>query len=308
MMGLKRGVLIIVASVLLGYLSSSWAVLHLLLTPEHKPMTQTPVQLGFPNTKSVWVETSKDHIRLRGWLVPANQSRAIILVHGIHSNAWDCQTPDVVRAYQASGFQVFLFDLRAHGGSGGEHIGLGLHEHHDIQAIVDYLQTEAAIPPGSIGLHGTSYGAVVALFAAADIEAIKAVIADSAYANLFDVIGGELERQTGLPSEWGVMFAPGFELMGRVVYGLDIDKAMPLQAVRKIQQRPLLLIHGQEDEILPPDHARRLNQAGGPNTQLWLLPGRRHTQGVRLVPDCDKLSPLREEFLRRTTSFFKRYL
>jgi dipeptidyl aminopeptidase/acylaminoacyl peptidase len=184
-----------------------------------------------------------DGVKLRAWLVPARGERIIILIHGSHNNAWGCQASDYVQAYRQAGFDVFLFDLRGHGQSGGNHFGLGQLEQNDVHDVVKLLMKKG-FKPGHIGIHGTSYGASIALLATAQIDEVAAVIADSAFANIRDVIGGELERQTDLPSAFAEIFLPGLRLLGLMIYSLDINESAPENIIGRISPRPILLIHG----------------------------------------------------------------
>jgi dipeptidyl aminopeptidase/acylaminoacyl peptidase len=238
--------------------------------------------------------------------VPSDGQAAVVLLHGLHSNAWDCQTPDLVRAYAQAGFRILLLDLRGHGASGGRHAGLGLLERGDVQAAVDVLLQEK-IAPGRIGSHGTSYGAAVALLAAAEIEAIGAVIADSSFTSVRDAIGGELARQTGFPAALAGVLMPGLRLLLLLSKGIEVDDAAPVKAISRIASRPVLLIHGTEDTVIPYEHAERLKTAS-PSAALWALSGADHTQGVRLVPDCRRPAPTRVLFLQRAIDFFTHHL
>ena len=65
-----------------------------------------PGQLGFSTAKELAFKSAEDGVLLRGWLVPSTGSRAIVLVHGINSHAWDGHAPEVVRAYVDAGFHV----------------------------------------------------------------------------------------------------------------------------------------------------------------------------------------------------------
>lgn len=290
-----------------AYAGACWVVLKTLIVPERKPHAESPADLGFPGARSLTFESRTGAVPLRGWLIPSRRERAVILVHGLHSHAWDCGTPDLVAAYAEAGFDVFLFDLRGHGASGGEHAGLGLLERGDVRAAVDLL-LERGIEPGRIGIHGVSYGAAVALMAAARIDAIGAVIADSSYASFADALGAELERRTGLPPTTATILMPGLDLLASAIYGVDPDEAAPAQAIARIQRRPILLIHGTEDWVIPYEHAERLQAAAGPNASLWSLSGAEHTQGIRTVPDCAAVSPLRDAYLSRGVRFFERHL
>ena len=51
-----------------------------------------------------------DGIVLAGWLIPTGSDRAVVLIHGIDSDAWAGAAPDVAAAYADAGFDVLLFD------------------------------------------------------------------------------------------------------------------------------------------------------------------------------------------------------
>jgi pimeloyl-ACP methyl ester carboxylesterase len=244
---------------------------------------------------------------LRGWLLRSPGERAIILLHGIDSHSWDGQAPDVVRAYLDAGFTVLLYDLRGHGDSGGDHLGLGWKDRGDVRAAVNVLMSQG-FRPGKIGIHGTSYGGAIAILAAADIPEIGAVVADSAFADVRDVIGAAIERETGLPPIFVKLLRPCLRCLASKLYSLNFDEVSPEEAIASISPRPVLFIHGEEDPIIPVEHAVRLKEAAGDGAELWILPGRQHTEGVRLEPDYERYSPMREVFLRKVTQFFERYL
>jgi alpha-beta hydrolase superfamily lysophospholipase len=304
----RLGITLFILLLLLGlYLGICWQILNVTIIPIRKQPEQTPAELGFSKAEVLSFRSTEDHIPLQGWLVPSSGDKVIVLVHGLHSHAWDCQTPDVVRAYADAGFHVLLFDLRGHGSSGGDRIGLGWLERRDVRAAVNLLLARG-FKPGKIGIHGTSYGAATALLATAKIGEIGAVIADSAFASVGDVINGEIERQTGLPSRLAEVLRPGIRFIASHYYSLDLNEVSPEQAIADISPRPILLIHGEEDPIISAEQARRLKAAAGDGAELWLLPGRRHAEGVLLAPDCEQYSPIRDIFLRKITQFFERYL
>jgi len=288
------------------YLLVCWLVLSSLITPQRKPAELTPAELGFEDAQPLSFASAEDQIDLRGRLVPGEGARVIVLVHGIHSNAWDCQAPDVVRAYVAAGFSVLAFDLRAHGDSGGDHAGLGVLERRDVRAAVTLLR-QRGFRTGHIGIHGSSYGAAIALLAAEQIPEIGAVVSDSAFADIRDVVGGELQREIGLPACLAGLLMPGMDWLARRLYSVRMDRAAPEDAIGGIAPRPILLIHGKDDSVIPFDHARRLKAAAGPTAELWAIPGD-HTQGVRMAPRCREPAPTRGAFLARVVKFFERNL
>ena len=88
------------------YAGTCWYILNVTITPMRKLPTVAPGQLGFSTAKELAFKSAEDGVLLRGWLVPSTGSRAIVLVHGINSHAWDGHAPEVVRAYVDAGFHV----------------------------------------------------------------------------------------------------------------------------------------------------------------------------------------------------------
>lgn len=296
------GVLAVISGV---YLFTCWYVVRTMVTLNPKRATSSPSELGFPHAETLSFSTS-DGVHLKGWFVPSRGDRVIVLVHGIYSYAWDCQTPDVARAYRDADFNVFLFDSRGQGESGGT-LGLGWFERHDLRAAVNVLLARG-FKLGRIGVHGTSYGAATTLLAAPEIPEIGAIVADSAFVDVRDVMLGEVARRTGLSLRSTRLLAPGLRFIAQVHYAVNLDEVSPEKVIAAIAPRPVLLIHGERDPIIPVESVERLHHAAPNNTSVWVLPGRHHNEGVRLAPDCEKESPLREEFLLKVTEFFRRNL
>jgi fermentation-respiration switch protein FrsA (DUF1100 family) len=85
--------------------------------------------------------------------------------------------------------------------------------------------------------------------------------------------------------------------MARLLHRVDLARAAPVKCVPELR-RPVLFIHGAEDDYVPPEHARRLRAASShPDSDLWLVPGAGHAETYRTAPD---------EFIARIERFFER--
>ncbi len=284
------------------YLGVSYVILAKSLEPIRTVSDRTPVG------EEISFESDVDRIPLTGWLLASSGDRAIVLVHGLSSHSWCGGQPDIAWAYVKAGFHVLVFDLRGHGRSGGDLLGLGWHERRDVRGAVNLLLARG-FRPGRIGIQGSSYGAAVALLATAAIPEVGAVVAYSAFADVRDLIDAEIERMTGVPSLVTRLFLrPGIAFIARQLYSLDFNIISPERAVPEIAPRPILFIHGSEDERIPVEHARRLMAASNnADAGLWILDGIVHGGAVRLPEEGrerTKVSPMREAFLERVTAFF----
>jgi fermentation-respiration switch protein FrsA (DUF1100 family) len=143
----------------------------------------------------------------------------------------------------------------------------------------------------------------MALIAAAEIPEVGAVIADSAFADARDLIATEVGRRTRAPGALaGLVLRPGIETAARMLFGINLASLAPERVVQRIAPRPLLIIHGERDPVIPLDHARRLAQHAS-DAEVWILDEMGHTEGARSGPCNQVPSPGRERFLDGVVAF-----
>jgi len=218
---------------------------------------------------------SVDNIVLKGWLVkpshPGTKSSAIIICHGVGANRSDFT--ELAVSLSQRGHFVLLFDFRAHGESGGRRTSLGYHEQKDIEAAFDFLKARHELDPGLIGIYGFSMGGSAALLAAAKTGAFSAIVADSAFTSL---------RDQARDAITGFYHLPSFPFLPLAVFGYElyfqtrVDAVAPVNVIATIAPRPVLIIAGEGDKLIPADNGRRLFAAAGQPKELWIIPGADH--------------------------------
>jgi len=228
---------------------------------------------------SEWRErtlTTRDGISLAAWYLPVDGADVgIVLVHGHEqSRTWEMRQrfPELAVALQAGGYQVVVMDLRGHGASGGERFSFGRLERFDVMAAVDLLVAEG-VPPGRVGVLGVSMGAASAIGATADDARIGALWADSGYADIRPILEARWPGASGLP----MVFFYGTLLAHRLRFGYPIDGVVPEVEIRGVHPRPIQLVHGTADTVIPYEHGRRLAAASG--ADLWTIEGGDHRDG-----------------------------
>jgi pimeloyl-ACP methyl ester carboxylesterase len=230
-------------------------------------------------------------LTLYGWFLPSeNNDRVIIMVHGNGGNRNDPDSGalDIAGELVGHGYNVLMFDLHGCGESEGNTVSGGYYEKDDLKGAVAYVQERGY---EKIGVLGFSLGAVSALLAAGEDTEIDAVVADSSFADLNDIMEPEFAKRTKAPK----IFLRLILFMIKIMYGVDFAAIRPVEIVAKIAPRPILFIHGDADDMIPVDHARHLLEASqNPNNSIWIVPGG-HTSAY-----CDY--PV--EFINRVTSFF----
>ncbi len=252
--------------------------------------THTPAEYGL-NYEQVEFKT-KDRLTLRGVWIPASGSdKAIIFLHG-HDSSHDF---DIYRvpALQAAGFNVLMFDFRAHGRSDGKMKTFGYKERWDVQAAIELIRK---LGMQHIGIYGTSYGGMAAMLSVPICPEVEAVISDGGPGSLMTgATAWAMERR--LPKWLGRVLARLFFSITSVRLGVNIFRYEPRRWVGKISPRPIFFIHGDKD-LLCADFDDLYKAAKAPK-ELWRLPEAGHTTAAQLYP---------EEHTRRVIDYFNRYL
>lgn len=273
------------------YSGTSWYIASQATKAERKPLEDTLARLEVSFEDVVFPARDNSAI-LRGWYLPTNNARgAIIMVHGLDSNRGSPDFVDLAAGLYRNGFSVLSFDLRGHGESSPGRLSGGLFEQEDVLGAYDWLIGQGLLP-GKIGLLGISMGASISLLAGAREPGIAAVVADSPFTDIRDMIGSELPRRGPVPSWLAPMFIPGTTLAARVFYSIDLSRIVPEKAIGNLGY-PVFLIHCLGDERIFPEHSRRLQRAS-PSSVLWLAPGKEHGQAFKTFP---------REYLRRVSDY-----
>ena len=149
--------------------------------PVHYQGEANPAKFGLKSEAVTW--TTSDGLVLRGQGVFQDpQQPVIILCHSMETTKEDLYP--LARNLSYNGWNILLFDFRAHGESGGRTCSFGLWEQQDLKAALDFLSHDKRFSHPKIGIYGLSMGAVTALLTASTDERIRAIVADSPYADL----------------------------------------------------------------------------------------------------------------------------
>ena len=124
--------------------------------------------------------TTFDKVSMEGWFIPSVRGAPVIfLCHGYKSNRSEVLT--LASTFQENGFNLFLFDFRAHGTSPVGMSTLGIKETQDLVAAIQMVTERKDVDQNSVGVWGVTLGAYVALSAAILNEKIKVLVVDSPF-------------------------------------------------------------------------------------------------------------------------------
>jgi fermentation-respiration switch protein FrsA (DUF1100 family) len=181
---------------------------------------------------------------------------AAVLLHG-YSSRKEQMAEDVGQALLRRGLASLAIDLPLHGERAGDvdfrsvRNPLALAQAWrragaDARLAFGYLAARAEVDGGRLALVGYSMGSFLGVAVAAEVAAVRAVVLAA---------GGDLP--TGTP----------FERLIR-------SAADPIRAVRRLDGRPLLMVHGRRDGTVRPDQAQRLfDAAAEPKELRWVDAG-----------------------------------
>ena len=295
---LLRWGLPVVLLLAIGYAYVSYAMAAGVTTPDRSSSEEHPTDYGLPYADLAFAPRGGEweELVLRGWLLDGGgpgDGPTVIVVHGLNSNRAGDNALALADRLLDFDLNVLLFDLRGHGESDGEQVSAGYFEKWDVLGAYDYLVQEGA-PPGSIGVLGFSMGGATALQAAALEPGIRAAVADSAFADVRDMIAQETARTTIFPKWMVPLFIPGMSVMSSVLYGIDVGAIVPEDAASTLDY-PILVIHGDADSRIPPEQSVRIHASALSGSELWLSPGSEH---------ADTFFDAQDEYIERVEAYY----
>ena len=194
---------------------------------------------------------TEDNKTLHGWFFPGKAASPVLIF--FHGNAGNISHRlDNVTHLLEQGFGVFIFDYRGYGKSTGRPSESGIYK--DGLAAYGYLEGKKKVPPEQIILFGRSLGAAVAVEVALK-RRVRALIMESAFTSTKDMAKTMplfALLSPLLPTNYNNM-----EKVGRITV-------------------PKLIIHGDQDDIVPYAMGQKLFQAAKCPKFFYLLPDAGH--------------------------------
>ena len=179
--------------------------------------------------------------------------------------------PGVAEWCALEGFATLIFNFRGTGESGGNFHPLGWAQ--DLDAVISWMLARPEVDARRLALLGSSMGAAVAVYAAAHRPEIAGLVAFAgpAETRVRANPGEDLARMR----EMGIIRDPDFppSLEAWANEGAELS---PSRWVSMVAPRPLLILHGDADDVVPPHNAHALYERAGEGRELRMLPGVAH--------------------------------
>jgi len=190
----------------------------------HAKLLATPIDwgLGYEDV----VLTTFNEVKIHGWFVPAiNSTQVILFFHGNGGNI--SHRGESLKIFHSLGFNVLIIDYQGYGKSQGVMSEKG--SYHDAMAAWQYLIKERHFKADDIIIFGRSLGGAIATQLATKVNQ-KALIIESTFSSVNDMASVVL---------------PFISKLVYLRYDYNTEKI-----INQIDS-PLLLMHSQNDDIVP---------------------------------------------------------
>jgi len=220
---------------------------------------QTPGNVGLACDDVYFA--ADDHVRLNGWFVPHARSASTLL--WFHGNAGNIshRVENIKLLHDNVNVSIFIFDYRGYGRSGGVASEEGTYR--DGAAAIELLRQRYGVEPNKLIIFGRSLGAAVAVEMATRVQSL-AVILETPFTSVRDVARDKLP------------FLPIGPLL-KTRYDV-------VEKIRKLRS-PLLVLHGDRDEVVPFSHGQRVFDAAPQPNWFYAIAGAGHNDTYLVVVD-----------------------
>lgn len=270
-------VAIIFGCAIVAYVGLLFCVAWLSVHPKRVPIFLSPGVFGTPQEE---VEVlNPNGTKLAGWwLENVPDADVAIFCHGYMMNR--SEFAPVAAYLHRCGLACLLMDFPAHGKSGGSRTGLGWAEKDDVKAAVGWVRAKR--PSAKVVLIGSSMGAAACALAVGDEPTLAdALVLDSAYSRLTDAVQGWW-RFLGGPA-LAFVLKPTILLSALLIdfnpWRVDVARALAF-----CQDVPVLIAHGDEDNLAVPKDAERNCSAHKGICRIVWFRGCGHSEGRLMEP------------------------
>ena len=220
--------------------------------------------------------------------IPPAAAPAVLVMHGWGGNA--ALMLPLARPLHEAGYATLFVDARCHGASDDDSFASLPRFAEDTEHAFAWLSAREGVDPARIALLGHSVGAGAVLFAASRTPQVAAVVSVAAFSH-----------PAAMMRRWLATKRIPEKPIGRYILdyvqktiGHRFDDIAPVTTIARIR-RPVLLVHGADDEVVPIDEAM----------QIYAMRGDTPVELMTLTGDHESFADL-EHHMGRLVGFLDR--
>lgn len=204
---------------------------------------------------------------------------------------------DEISLLTGLGFNCLLLDQRGYGESDGALLSYGWFDRGDFAAVVDTLAGRYGIDTARIGIWGYSMGASNTVIIAAGRPQIKAVLLYAPWSDPLPMAVHYVWRSYSVPKF--LLYFPVWTAIQIGIWRTQGGVIDPAQEAKKICC-PAMVVHGDVDDIVPPELTDRLFRSLAGPKELAIVPGAHHNDLFEKIGH--------ERYLEQMKDFFAAHL
>ena len=229
--------------------------------------------------KDVYITTSNNgNLKLHSYEINNNSDIWAVVIHGYSGKCQDMVY--FAKEYYERGYNVLVVDLRGHGESQGDYIGMGWHDRLDIIDWTNYIVNKNS--NSKIIIHGVSMGAATVMMATGEDlpKNIKVAIEDCGYSSIWDEFEMQLKLLYNLPSFPALNAASA---VCKIRAGYMLEEGSCVEQLKK-SKTPTLFIHGDQDKFVPFEMLDIVYETANCEKQKMVVQGAAHAQASSINP------------------------
>ena len=217
---------------------------------------------------------TEDGLNISAYEVAVDSPKVVIIcLSGIHNPSVTAYFGHA-RLFKEHDYATILLDMRAHGESDGNKIGLGYKEWLDVKAIVKYIKEKPLYNDVPVIIFGLSMGAATAINAIGEIPEIDGLISLSAYSSWEEVFYENMSAVA--PKIISDIEKPFVSLVTFIKFGATGCSIKPKKEIVKLGNRPALLMHSKDDSQVPYTNFERLLKHAPSHVETFIRDGDMH--------------------------------
>ena len=246
-----------------AYLGVSGILLKSLIKNDILISQNTPKDINL-DYKEISFLNNFDVSNVHGWVIPHSKKLSerpwVIIIPDKRTNMIDPikGTLGIIKGLNKQKYNILIYDTNNNESYFQNYKIIGECEQMQAIGAINFLKNEYGIKEDKIALLGFGFGGSLAIITGSKFQNIGAIISDSAFADL-EILWKDSLKGIRKPFNY---FIPGAKILANIFLQNNIIEISPFAYLSQ-SEIPIMIIHGLEDKIIPPEHGKMLARASG---------------------------------------------